>query len=100
MWACDQRSWGSPRTSTSIANEGVALRKYRAQFSTSADNFSRLASDIGQELLPHLAGTPGSCVNIVVEVSALSPQGFSEKVLKTVSQNATELKSDFSEFHD
>ncbi len=90
----------SSGVSTPIANEGIALRRYRARFSTSADNFSRLASDIGQELLPHLAGTPGSSVDIVVEVSALSPQGFSEKVLKTVSQNATELKSDVSEFHD
>jgi hypothetical protein len=90
----------SSGVSTPIAIEGVALRRYRARFSTSADNFSRLASDIGQELLPHLAGTPGSSVDIVVEVSALSPQGFSEKVLKTVSQNATELKSDVSEFHD
>jgi hypothetical protein len=56
--------------------------------------------DIGQELLPHLAGTPGASVNIVVEVTSFSPQGFSEKVLKTVSQNATELKAELSEFHD
>ena len=90
----------SAGASTQTANEGVALRRYRARFSTSADSFSRLASDIGQELLPHLVGTPGSSVDIVVEVSALSPQGFSEKVLKTVSQNATELKSDLSEFHE
>ena len=83
-----------------ITNEQVPLQKYRARFSVSGDDFSRLGLDIGQELLPHLAGTPGASVNIVVEVTSFSPQGFSEKVLKTVSQNATELKAELSEFHD
>ena len=83
-----------------ITSEQVPLQKYRARFSVSGDDFSRLGLDIGQELLPHLAGTPGASVDIVVEVSSFSPQGFSEKVLKTVSQNATELKAELSEFHD
>jgi hypothetical protein len=71
---------------------------YRASFNVSADSFSRLASDIGQELLPHLAGTAGASVQVTVEISVDSPNGFSEKVLKTVSQNAVELKADKSEF--
>lgn len=71
---------------------------YRASFNVSADSFSRLASDIGQELLPHLAGTAGASVQVTVEINVDSPNGFSEKVLKTVSQNAVELKADKSEF--
>lgn len=71
---------------------------YSARFNVSADSFSRLALDIGQELLPHLAGTAGASVQVTVEISVDSPNGFSEKVLKTVSQNAVELKADKSEF--
>ncbi len=74
------------------------ITNYKARFNVSADSFTRLSSDIALEVLPHLVSSPGANVQVVVEIVAEAPAGFSEKAMKTVAQNAATLKSDDSKF--
>ncbi len=76
----------------------ASLTNFRARFKVPAEGFSRMASDIALEILPHLAGAPGADVLVTIELNVKAPLGFAEKIVKTVSQNATELKADEAEF--
>jgi len=89
---------GSQAIRPSSSEEKARFTSYRAKFATSAENFSRLGTDVGLEVLPHLVGTTGAEVQIRIEIIASTPNGFAEKTIKTVAQNATELKADESEF--
>jgi hypothetical protein len=74
------------------------ITNYKARFNVSADSFTRLSSDIALEVLPHLVSSPGANVQVVIEIIAEAPAGFTEKAVKTVAQNAAALKSDDSKF--
>ena len=61
----------------------------------------RLLRDVGQiaeALVAHLNRPDGSAVSITVEIEASAPEGFSEDLRRTVSENARTLKFETSEF--
>ncbi|MGO9957302.1 MAG: Swt1 family HEPN domain-containing protein [Solirubrobacteraceae bacterium] len=61
----------------------------------------RLLRDVGQiaeALVAHLNRSDGSSVSITVEIEASAPEGFSENLRRTVSENARTLKFETSEF--
>jgi hypothetical protein len=61
----------------------------------------RLLRDVGQiaeALIAHLNRPDGSSVSITVEIEANAPEGFSEDLRRTVSENARTLKFETSEF--
>ena len=61
----------------------------------------RLLRDVGQiaeALVAHLNRPDGSLVSITVEIEASAPEGFSEDLRRTVSENARTLKFETSEF--
>jgi hypothetical protein len=57
-------------------------------------DFKRLAD----EVLAHLATTPGIQLEIRVEIEALAPDGFDDTKLRTINENANTLKFDSTEF--
>jgi hypothetical protein len=57
-------------------------------------DFKRLAD----EVLAHLATTPGIQLEIRVEIEALAPDGFDDTKLRTINENAHTLKFDSTEF--
>ena len=55
-------------------------------------------STVQQEILHHLAATPGSSVEVRIEISATAPSGFDEACQRTVRENGNTLGFDESDF--
>jgi hypothetical protein len=55
-----------------------------------ARDFGRLA----EEIISHLSGLDGTKVSITVEIEATNQAGFSDKIIRTVTENARTLKVD------
>jgi hypothetical protein len=49
-------------------------------------------SSIANEIIQHLASLPDTEVDVTVEIQARVPSGFSDKVVRTVSENCRTLK--------
>jgi predicted AAA+ superfamily ATPase len=64
----------------------------RTQLDTlrSARDFGRIA----EEIISHLSGLDGTKVSIIVEIEATNEAGFSDKIIRTVTENARTLKVD------
>ncbi len=52
------------------------------------------------EVLQHLAATPGVSLKVRVEIEAEAPDGFSEFQVRTVSENSSALKFDQAGFEE
>ena len=52
----------------------------------------REAGKIAEEVVQHLTGLVGSNVDITIEITAESDEGYSENVIRTVSENCRTLK--------
>jgi len=62
--------------------------------------WTRSVTDIAEAIVDQLAKAPGAKVTITIEVEADANDGFDENVKRTVTENATVLKLDTSEFED
>ena len=51
-----------------------------------------IASRIADEVITHLAGLVGSSVRVTLEIEADIPEGASENVVRTVTENSRTLK--------
>ncbi len=70
---------------------------------TPAERTERYAMDFkhaADEVLAHLVATPGAAVHIRLEIEAVSPDGFDESRVRTVSENAATLKFEQSGFEE
>lgn len=52
----------------------------------------RDASQIADEVIAHLAGQVGAEVTVVLEVEAILPDGASDQIVRTVTENSQTLK--------
>jgi hypothetical protein len=59
-----------------------------------AQRVGRDAAQIAEEVIAHLAGQVGSEVTVTLEINALLPDGASDALLRTVTENARVLKFD------
>jgi len=59
-----------------------------------ADRFSVEAATIEDEIIKHLHGLKGASVEISIDIQARVPGGVPEDVLKTVTENARNLRFD------
>ncbi|OFE15977.1 AAA family ATPase [Humibacillus sp. DSM 29435] len=66
----------------------------------SADAYAKDFKKITDEILSHLAGTPGATLRVTLEIEATQASGFDESKVRTVSENAKTLKFDQSGFED
>ncbi len=66
--------------------------------SLNPDRVGRDAGKIADEILSHLSALSGSNLKVSIEIEAEVPEGVSEDVKRTVSENAATLKLDSWEF--
>lgn len=62
------------------------------------DRFVRLAGDVGEAIVAHLAGKPKAKVRVSIEIEAEIPGGADDHLRRTVSENARTLGFRTSEF--
>lgn len=64
-------------------------------------NSARVGRDAGriaEEVIPHLAGQMGAEVTVTIEIEARLPNGASEQLDRTVTENSRTLKFDSQGF--
>lgn len=72
----------------------AAPTRFYGSYPVSAERYGRDFGRVGQEIIQHLAGQPGTRLRITVEIEAVAQEGFDPGVQRTVSENATTLKFD------
>ncbi len=66
----------------------------------SADGYAKDFKKITDEVLTHLAATPGVNLKVTIEIEATTGKGFDESRVRTVSENAKTLKFEQSGFEE
>jgi hypothetical protein len=69
-------------------------KRFHASVTLDPDRVGRDAGRIADEVLSHISGLPGARLKVSIEVEAEMPEGASETVQRTVSENARVLKFD------
>jgi predicted AAA+ superfamily ATPase len=94
--------WGNDGTTAAIGGDEVKARKRRFHGTIRLEHadFRERAGDLSREVVAQLAKVVGSKVEIIVEVVAEVDAGFSDDVLRAVSENCRTLKFDNFEFED
>jgi hypothetical protein len=55
---------------------------------------------VADEIIAHLAATPGAQIKVTLEIEATAEDGFDEGQVRTVSENAATLKFDQGGFEE
>jgi hypothetical protein len=69
-------------------------KRFYGTVTLNAQRVGRDAAQIAEEVIAHLAGQVGSEVTVTLEINALLPDGASDALLRTVTENARVLKFD------
>lgn len=95
--------WGSG-SSPSGGSGGTQVKEAKTRFHGTIRlghaDFRERAGDVSREVAAQLAKVVGSKVEIIIEVTAEADLGFSEDVLRAVSENCRTLKFDSFEFEE
>ncbi len=67
-------------------------RRYYGTVVLDSHRVGRDASRIAEEVMVHLVGQVGAEVKVTLEIEASLPEGASEQVVRTVTENARSLK--------
>ena len=95
---------GSPSSAdhagaTKTAPAGPALpTRYYGRVKLDSARWAKTAADVAEAIVSQLERTDGAKLSITIEVEAESPQGFDDRVQRTVTENATTLKFNTTEF--
>ena len=65
-----------------------------------ADRYAAELKKIHDEVLSHLAATPGVQLSVRIEIEAVAPDGFDDNKVRTVRENANTLKFEQAEFEE
>jgi hypothetical protein len=78
----------------------VATRpnRFHGAVELDAARIGRDAGKIAEEVVQHLAGTLGAKVKVMLEIEAEIPEGVSDQILRTVTENCRTLKFKHAEF--
>jgi hypothetical protein len=68
------------------------LRRYHGTVSLDPARVGRDASRIADEVIAHLGGQVGAEVTVTLEIEALLPNGASDQIVRTVTENSRTLK--------
>ena len=74
--------------------EPPAPRRYHGSVQLDPTRVGRDASQIAEEVIAHLVGLAGADVTVTVEIDARLPDGASEHVVRTVTENGRTLRFD------
>jgi hypothetical protein len=80
------------------AQVDTRLRRFYAAVKLDPERYQRDFGRIASEVITNLAGQLGTEIEITVEIHAKNEEGFSDNVVRTVSENARTLKVDESGF--
>lgn len=83
---------GMGATSPVVAGTPKAPRRFYGSVVLDSTRVGRDAGRIAEELIAHLASVPGADVRVTLEIAASLPNGASENVVRTVTENARTLK--------
>ncbi len=72
----------------------VVLRRYHATVQLDSARVGRDASRIAEEVIANLAGQVGAEVKVTLEIEAHLPNGATEHIVRTVTENGRTLKFD------
>ena len=72
--------------------------RYFGTVSLDSDRVGRDAAKIAEEVVAHLSGIVGSRVKVTLEIEAIVPEGFSDRVVRIVTENSRTLKFDTQGF--
>ena len=67
-------------------------RRYHGTVRVNPSRIGLDASQIGQEVIAHLAGLANADVTVTIEIQANLPEGASEHIVRTVTENGRTLK--------
>jgi hypothetical protein len=67
-------------------------KRYHGTVVLDATRVGRDASRVADEVISHLAGLVGAKVKVTLEIEAQMPDGASEQVVRTVTENGRTLK--------
>jgi hypothetical protein len=76
------------------------LRRFYGAVSLDPSRLNRDFGQVAQEVISHLTGLVDAKVTITVQVEAESEDGFSDHVVRTVSENSKALKFKPHEFYE
>ena len=97
---------GSPsgtdeQAATGAAPPGPTLpTRYYGRVKLDSARWAKTAADVAEAIVSQLERTDGAKLSITIEVEAESPQGFDDRVQRTVTENATTLKFNTTEFEN
>ncbi len=100
---------GAPGSPPGTGEEGAAgaapaspalPTRYYGRLKLDSNRWAKTAADVAEAIVDQLARTDGAEVSITIEVEAESPQGFDDRAQRTVTENATTLKFDATEFEN
>ena len=83
---------GSGATPKPTADPGRKLRRFYGTVSLDPTRVGRDASRIADEVIAHLAGQVGSELTVTLEIAASLPEGASDQIVRTVTENSRTLK--------
>jgi hypothetical protein len=89
---------GGPGTGTTSPPAQKRPTRFHGSVQLDPQRVARDATTIAQEVIAHLVGLVGSEVKVTLEIEASVPDGVSENVVRTVSENARTLKFGYQEF--
>jgi predicted AAA+ superfamily ATPase len=69
-----------------------ASRRYHGTIRLDPTRVGRDASRIAEEVIAHLAGQPGAEVTVTLEIEAQLPNGATDQLVRTVTENSRTLK--------
>lgn len=94
--------WGTGKPTESGISKPIkgSKRRFHGTITLRHDVFRETAGEVSREVAAQLAKVVGSKVKIIVEVVADAEAGFSDDVLRTVSENCRTLKFDTFEFEE
>lgn len=67
-------------------------KRFHGTVTLDANRVGRDAGKIAEEVISHLAGLVGTNVTVTLEISAEIPDGATDNVVRTVTENARTLK--------
>lgn len=84
---------GGPGMSPTVGVPSTALpRRYHGTVRLDPARAGRDASQIAEEVLAHLIGLAGAEVTVTLDIEARLPDGASEQIVRTVTENGRTLK--------
>jgi hypothetical protein len=92
----DEATPGAKPTGTAeggpVAKPVAVLRRFQGSVTVDASRVGRDAGKIAEEVISHLVGQMGAEVTVTLEIEARLPNGASDQLVRTVTENARVLK--------